>query len=160
MSVADLTQPAPVPPSGRRSEARAAVLRVLALPSDAAGMSVKAIMSATGIANRKNIDMLVKMVRAGEIVRVGWGKYALPAPETEPIAPDRPKPIAGIDEVESFDLLVRAAALNVAFDEPEKIEDVSSIATLITRDGVDRDRDVLPVVARLSTRGMDHSHRP
>jgi len=47
------------------------VLRVLALPSDATGMSVKAIMSATGIADRDNIDMmLARMLQANEIEAV------------------------------------------------------------------------------------------
>jgi len=65
VSVADLAQPAPVPPSGRRSEARAAVLRVLAQPSAATGVSVKSIMGATGIANRDNLDMMISPNASG-----------------------------------------------------------------------------------------------
>ncbi len=52
-------------PSGRRSEARAAVLRVLAQPSAATGVSVKSIMGATGIANRDNLDMMISPNASG-----------------------------------------------------------------------------------------------
>jgi hypothetical protein len=156
MSESSLAQPAPASPSGRRSEAHAAVLQALAAaPSE--GMSAVAIMAATGIASRDALDlMLMRMAAAGEITRVRRGRYVL-APagtprqkrqpsETGPAEPTLPTKL--VDHGELLACLIDAAGGNVDHNSPD-IRDVRSIAAMIDWDGFDAELDVFQTIEQM-----------
>jgi hypothetical protein len=54
----------------------------VALTGAAAGLGIKEIMALGEFGNRKNVDILLcRMVKDGEVERLGRGLYKLPAPQ-------------------------------------------------------------------------------